>query len=131
MSVFLTDSVGNIQWKSVVLSKGMLVDIAKTSDRYIAFVNYQNYQDGVKTISVGTEPEAWGHLMAIINASNGNVEKIIPIKPTSSFTISKVFSISSSEICLIGQTTPSAMNSESQIRFVIVSSKGDVVYSNL
>lgn len=131
ISVFLTDSVGNIQWKSVIPSKGILVDIAKTSDRHIAFVNYQNYQDGTRTMNAGADPEVWGHLMAIINASNGNVEKIIPIKSASSFTISKVFSFSNSEICLIGQTTPSAINSESQIRFVIVSGKGDVIYSNL
>lgn len=131
ISVSLTDSIGNALWKCTMQINGMLVDIVKSDDKYLAFINYQSYQEGAKQIVAGSEPDSWGHLMAIINSSNGNVEKIIPIKSANSFTITKVFSISSSEISLIGQTTPSAITTDSQIRYIVVDRRGDIIYSNL
>lgn len=131
ISLSLVDSVGTAVWKSEIPVKGVLVDAVKADDKFLAFINYQNYQVDGKLISAGNEPEFWGHLMAVINLSDGSVEKMIPIQSSESFTISKVFSISSSEISLIGQTTPSQLNPDGQMRYIVVNSKGEVQYSNL
>jgi len=131
ISLSLVDSVGTAVWKSEIPVKGFLVDAVKADDKFLAFINYQNYQADGKLISAGNEPESWGHLMALVNPNDGSIEKIIPLKSSASYTISKVFSISSSEISLIGQTTPSQLNPDGQMRYIVVNSKGEVQYSNL
>ena len=127
----LVDSVGDAVWRTTVPVKGTLVDVAKFDDRAVAFINYQSCQVDGKQMLAGVEPDSWGHLVVFLNLNNGSVEKIIPIKSAESYTISKVFAISSSEANLIGQTVPSVISPDGQMRYIVVGRNGEVVYSNL
>lgn len=127
----LVDSVGGDIWRTTVPVKGMLVDVAKFDDRAVAFINYQSYQVDGRQVSAGVEPDSWGHLLVFVNLYNGSLEKIVPIKSAESYTISKVFAISSSEVSLIGQTMPSILCPDGQMRYIVVGRQGEVLYSNL
>jgi hypothetical protein len=124
--IVMVDSLGNDVWKTTIPAKGSLVDVVKSGDKFLAFVNYQSYINE-NSQNVINASNSFGHIMAIINSADGSLEKLVPIKSESSYTISKVFSISSSEINLIGQVQD---GSDDKLIYIIISNKGEVIYSN-
>lgn len=125
-SISLThvDSAGNAIWKAVIPATGNLVDVVNSEGKVLAFVNYQSYTDD-KLGVVANPSGVFAHLIAVINSGDGRVEKLIPIKSVNSYSISKVFSISSNEINLIGQSA-----SGEKLVYLVVDNKGAVIYSN-
>jgi len=124
ISLTQVDSAGNAIWKAVIPATGNLVDVVNSEGKVLAFVNYQSYTDD-KLGVVANSSGVFAHLIAVINSSDGRVEKLIPVKSVNSYSISKVFSISSNEINLIGQSA-----SSEKLVYLIVNNKGDVIYSN-
>ena len=98
--------------------------MVNSEGKVLAFVNYQSYTDD-KLGVVANPSGVFAHLIAVINSGDGQVEKLIPIKSVNSYSISKVFSISSNEINLIGQSA-----SGEKLVYLVVDNKGAVIYSN-
>lgn len=125
ISLTQVDSLGNAIWRTVIPATGSLVDVVNSEGKVLAFVNYQSYTD-YKLGNIVNPLGTFAHLIAVLNSSDGRVERLIPIKSTSSYLISRVFSISASEINLIGQSALSE-----KLVYLVVDNKGDVIYSNI
>ncbi|MCB8963724.1 MAG: hypothetical protein H6536_01615 [Bacteroidales bacterium] len=127
LSLNLVDSLGNSTWNVKLPVEGELVEVVTVGDCCVAFLNYQNYSDSQKqTID---KPGLYGHIMVAIGSASGEISYVKPVELPEPFTVSKVYSLSSSEIALVGQTPTSVANPDGGIVFIVVNGNGDVLQS--
>lgn len=122
------DSLGNIKWKTPLDINGQLIDIIRTENGYLAFFNFTSHQIDGRRVNAGSSYNHMAHIMVELT-NDGLVTKSIPILSNQSYRIERVYSISSDEVNLIGYSTdPNQI--ESKIIYLIMSSKGNIVYKN-
>jgi len=127
-TICLTDSVGNIIWKTTFEVAGNIADIIKSENQYQVFINYKSYNiNGNIGISANNGSE-WGLL--VVNMDElGNIIKVIPIKHAYSMHVKNIIKLSGQSICLIGYKSPPGETS-GEIYFGIINSSGKIIYSN-
>jgi hypothetical protein len=118
------DSIGNVVWKTPIEVQGTLVDVIKSEDKQLAFINFKNY------IIKGEQKEAneWGLLMLTLS-ENGEVISALPITYDSSFHIDRVFAISNDEISLMGYASEPE-STDGKLIYIVISPEGNIVFKN-
>lgn len=119
------DSLGSVVWKTPIEVQGTLVDIIKSEDKQLAFINFKSYRIN------GDEKEAneWGLLMLTLT-ENGEVTKALPITSDSNFHIDRVFAISNDEISLMGYASEPE-NTDGKLIYIVISPEGNIIFKNL
>lgn len=111
------DSSVNILWGALIPVTGNLVDIIKADTKLLVFINSRP--------TSSNEPSALS--ISIIDASNGTLEKTVPIPLSQPYSIDRVVSISATEISLIGHLT----HDPNSVVYMIADNTGEVSYCNI
>ncbi|MFW5793006.1 MAG: hypothetical protein ACOCWC_01885 [Bacteroidota bacterium] len=129
ISLSQIDSTNNINWNIDIKLKGQLVDIVRAENKHIAFFNFQHYDINGNSQITKQMGDNWSFVMLEIS-NDGEITKLTPIITEESIFISKVFSISSDEISLIGHSGyPDDIGED--LHFLIVSSDSEIIFSNI
>ena len=119
-----TDSIGNVVWKTPLDIQGEVVEIIKSKDKYLAFINYQTYNIN------GKQGKANDWALLIVTLSDiGSVLEVNPVVSNGRYHIDRIFSISTDEISLWGYASE-PKNRSGKLRFLVVSSDGKVKIRN-
>jgi hypothetical protein len=119
------DSLGSVIWKTPVEVQGTLVDIIKSEDKQLAFINFKRYRINEDE----KEANEWGLLMLTLT-ENGEVAKALPITSDSNFHIDRVFAISNDEISLMGYASEPE-NTDGKLIYIVISPEGNIIFKNL
>ncbi len=124
LTICQADSAGNITWKLPFEVQGNLVDIIKSGDNYLAFINYKSYFfNGARS-----ESNNWGMLILTL-MENGEITNILPFNANTDYHIDKAFVISNDEISLIGYASEPGDKS-GKLRYLVINPEGKVKYKN-
>jgi hypothetical protein len=123
-----TDSLGTIQWQTPIDLNGQLVEIVKSSDKYLAFMNYQSYNINNDRKSSTTPSNGWGHVVVELS-ERGNIEKSTAIPSTTNLFVNRVFPISNAEFNLIGFENQPGELSE-KLKYILINPNGELLFKN-
>jgi hypothetical protein len=126
-SICQVDTSG-IKWETTLNLKGNFIDLIKTESKYIAYMNFQQYDINGEYKVTGNSGSNWAFLMANIN-SEGIVSKIQPVISEESSYLTRVFSLSSNEINLLGyKGTPTSTTRK--LNYYVFTTNGELIFSN-
>ena len=119
------DSAGVINWQEHLNITGIIVDLIKQNDKYIAVFNYTSYL--IKQYkSTATQIGA----MLVNLTQEGSIANVSPINSSEAYSINRVFPISTDELNLIGKKE-GQHDQHDELCYILVSPNGDLIYSNL
>lgn len=124
ITICQADSIGELTWEAPLEVKGKLVDIIKTGDRYLAFINCISYNWN----SMQNESNFWGAIALTLN-EDGEILKLTPFTSTGNYHIDKVFAISNDEISLIGYASEPG-NTEGKLTYLLINPNSEVKFKN-
>jgi len=129
INICKADTAGNLTWTAKMDIKGQLVDIVRAENKYIAYLNFQNYDIKGDRIITGDNGKNWAFLIADVSF-DGEILKTTPVITKESFFLNNVFSISSDEINLIGKNGH-PYNPGNKLKYFIVSSDSEMIFDNI
>lgn len=122
------DSSGTINWQSPIELQGQLIDILKTENKFLAFMNFESFTLKGERIVAGNQANSWSHVVFELSF-NGNIVKHKVLSANKTLFINRVFPISNTEINLIGIDTSPGERS-TQVNYTIVNTNGEPIFSN-
>lgn len=122
-----TDSLGTIEWQSPIDLNGQLIEVVKSGNKHLAFMNYQSYNINNDRKN-STLSNGWGHVVVELSES-GKIEKSTAIPSTTSLFINKVFAISNTELNLIGFENQPGELSE-KLKYLLITPSVEVLFKN-
>jgi hypothetical protein len=128
ITICQADSSGTIKWQTPIELQGQIVEILKTENKFLAFLNFESFNLKGERIIAGNQPNSWSHLI-IEFSPNSNIEKHKVLPSSKGMFVNRVFPISNTEINLIGfESSPGERGA--QLNYTIVNPKGDVIFTN-
>jgi hypothetical protein len=127
-SICQADSTGTIIWENNILAKGNLIDIIRAEEKYIAFINFREYEvAGVK--KTAGEGNKWA-TVAVDISLDGRVLKAVPFLFNESYYIDRIYNISSDEINLLGYLG-SPGDKSGKLVYIVVATDGEIIFKNI
>ncbi len=126
ITICLADSSGNVIWETPLGVRGILTDIIRTENHFMAFINTRKNDMPGSLTNHNNRDNHWGWQYVDISPE-GHVMRTIPTMIERSVYLDKVFSISSDKINLIGYTGNPGDKSGA-LQYMIVSSEGDMLF---
>lgn len=127
-SICQADSTGTIIWENNILAKGTLIDIIRAEEKYIAYINFKEYEIAGDKKTAG-EGNKWA-TVAVDISLDGRVLKAVPFVFNESYYIDRIYSISSDEINLLGYLG-SPGDKSGKLVYIVVATDGEIIFKNI
>lgn len=129
ISVCQIDSLGITNWDTDLNVNGYLAGLVRADNKYVAYLNYKEFDINGKKGTAGSNPADWSFLMVSIS-NQGTINSVKPVSAPESLYIDRVFSLSSNEVNLIGYAGfPD--EAKGRLRYFVFSANGDLIFSNI
>ncbi len=128
-TVCQVDSLGATNWDIDLTANGYLAGLVRADNKYIAYLNFKDYDINGMRGTAGKNSADWGFLMVTIS-NDGRISAVKPVAAAESVYIDRVFSLSSNEVNIIGYAGFPG-EAKGRIRYFVFSTNGDLIFSNI